>query len=210
MESSNGRTARSCRAYDARWMMLDFRRSTGHSLPQWRSIMMTALRPNQSLARLSTRPGMDPERSHLRSTAVSLDAWLQCMFRKRNDRSWITESLPAYSLGIVFQLCRTSYTTHWLRRFTAPEMWYSEKESGTRHWTLQMKRYWMSTSTEISSRNPNPKGKAANRRWKFRTTNGAAIRPWFTSGSSKAKEEVTRIGWPWDVTWRWMEAAGRR
>jgi len=52
---------------------------------------------------------------------------------------------------------------------------------------------------------------AANQRWKFWMSNGGAIGWRFTCWSSEAKDkEVTRIGWPWDVTWRYMDATGLR
>jgi len=156
MELSNGRTARSWSAYDACWTMADFRRSTGRLQSRWRSISRTALQRTPWLVRLCMRPPMDPDRSHLWSISVCSDAWVLCRFRKRNERSWITEPLPAYSLGTAYRLNSTSCTTHWPRLFTASEMWYSEKESGTQHRMLQTKRSWTSTSTEMSSRNPNP------------------------------------------------------
>jgi len=155
MESSNRRTARSWSTYDAYWMMPDFRISTGRLQSRWRSISRTSLRHAPWLVRLRTRPGMDPKRSHLSSISVCSDAWLSCTFRKTNERSWTPEPLPAYSLGTAYRLSSTSYTIHWPGRFTAPEMWYSEKESGRQHRMLQMKRSWTSTSTEMSSRNRN-------------------------------------------------------
>jgi len=46
--------------------------------------------------------------------------------------------------------------TDWPRHFTAPEMWYSEKDSGTQPRILQMERSWFWPSTEMTLRNPNP------------------------------------------------------
>jgi len=138
MESSNGRTARSWNAYDACWTMPDFRRSTGHLQSQWRSISRTALRRDRKSVKPRTRPSMGG--SHFWSISVCSEAWLSSTFQKRNERSWIPEPLPAYSLGTAYGLSSTSYTIHWPRRFTAPKMWYSEKGSGTQHRMLQMKR----------------------------------------------------------------------
>jgi len=151
MELSNRRTARLWNVYDACWTMPDFRRSTGRLQSRWRSISRTALRHAPWLVRLHTRPCMDPEGSHLWSISVCSDAWHWCTFRKRNESSYITEPLPACSLGTAYRLSSTSYTIHWPSRFTAPEMWYSDKESGTQHRMLQTKRSWTSTSTEMSS-----------------------------------------------------------
>jgi len=78
--------------------------------------------------------------SHGCSISVCSDAWLSSTFRKRNERSSITETLLAYSLGTAYRPGSTLYTIHWPRCFTAPEMWYSEKGSGTQHRMLQMKR----------------------------------------------------------------------
>jgi len=154
MKSSNGRTARSWSMYDVCWMMTHCRRSTGHLHSHWQSISRTALQHTSWLIRLRTRPRR--WRSHFWNITVCSGAWLSCTFWTRNERSWITEPLPAYSLGTAYWLSSTSYTIHWPRRFTTPEMWYSEKDSGTPHRMLQMKRFCTSTSTEMSSRCRNP------------------------------------------------------
>ena len=90
------------------------------------------------------------------SISVYSDDWLSSSFRKRNERCWITEPPPAYSLGTAYRLSRTLYLIHYGGCFTHPEMWYSGKGCGTQHQMLQMKQSWTSTFTEMSSRNPDP------------------------------------------------------
>jgi len=136
--------------------MTVFRGSTGNLQSAWRSISRTPLRQAQWLVWLSTSPGMNPERSHFRIINFGSYVWLSCTYRKRNEGWWITEPLPAYPSGTAYWLISTLYTILWPRRITAPEMWYSEKESCTQHRMLQTKQSWTSTSTEMSLRNPNP------------------------------------------------------
>jgi hypothetical protein len=72
--------------------------------------------------------GRKPSLKHLRVFGC-----LAFVHVPKDEASWITEPLPAYSLGTAYQLSSTSYTIQWPGRFTALEMWYTEKGCGTQH-----------------------------------------------------------------------------
>jgi len=147
---------------------------------------------------------MRPGQSYRWSISMWSDACILCTFRIRNKRSWISAPLPANSLGTAYRLSSTLYTTHWGRHFTTPERRYAVKDCVTQHRTLQTKRSWMSTSTEVSLQNPNPqRTNQPNIKWMshLRTIHLRSL---------QSQQEVTRIGWLWVVTWRCIEAASRR
>jgi hypothetical protein len=105
---------------------------------EWQSISRTAPRRDRLSVNPRTMPALG--RSQYWSISVCSDAWLSSTFQRRNERSWITQPLPAYLLGTAYRRSSTLYTIHWPGHFIAPEMWYSEKESGTQHRTLQTKQ----------------------------------------------------------------------
>jgi len=204
MESSNGWTAQSWSAYDACWTMPDFRRSTGHLQSQWQSISRTALRrdwyavnPVRGLAweeanfQASTCVRMlgDCPLSERETKEAGLQSHLRliCWVQHNNRavlriRSIGQDDSPLPRCG--FQRREAVHSTECCR--------WSDLE-----WALLQRCH---RGTPIQTH-----GEATNQ-----TSNGGAIGQRFTSGPSEAEEEVTRIGWPWDVTWRCMEAAGRR
>jgi len=209
MESSNGWTTRSWSVYNACWTMPDFKQVLGPcslsgGLSQelypdaigsrhdsvgglaWEEAIFEAS-PCLRMLGLHARSERETKEAGLRSHYRRI-RWVQCIdYALLRIRSIGHDASPLLRCSI--QRREAVHSTKCCR--------WSDLE-----WAL-LQRCHQGTHTQLEG----IWNVTANWRWKIWTPNGLASGWGITS---EAKEEVTRIGWPWVITCRCMESAGWR